>query len=78
MTSMKRRIERLEAAAGDAEDMSFGGLVTRWHAQGKTVPNIIVQRGETVEEVAAREGITNDMPCIATIIVEPGAIVGKE
>jgi hypothetical protein len=46
--------------------------VARAHAQGETIPRIIVEPGETVEEVREREGIADGEACIARIIVSLG------
>jgi hypothetical protein len=67
-----KRLNALESAAGLAEDDSFCAQVARAHAQGETIPRIIVEPGETVEEVREREGIADGMPCIARIIVSLG------
>jgi hypothetical protein len=73
MKQFERRLRALESELGKAEDNSFCAQVARAHARGENIPVIIVEPGETVEEVQEREGIPDDMPCIAHIIVEPGA-----
>ena len=72
MKQFKRRIEALESAAGQADDDSFCAQVTRAHARGESIPCIIVEPGETIEEVREREGYAEDEPVIAHVIVEPG------
>ncbi len=46
-------------------------VVETVHARGESIPRIIVQPGETVEEVREREGIADGMPYVARIIVGP-------
>ncbi len=41
--------------------MTFYERVARLHARGESVPSIVVEEGETVEEVRAREGIRQAM-----------------
>ena len=71
MNNVEKRLRALKRAVGEKTDTSFGGLVRRLHARGQKVPHIIVQPGETVEQVCEREGISDDMPVIAHVIVEP-------
>ena len=67
----ERRVRKLERTLGVAIDDSFCSRLARLHARGEKVPRIIVQPGETVEEVRRREGIPDDYPVVARIIVEP-------
>lgn len=73
MKSMERRLRVLELAAGQVEDNSFCAQVARAHARGERVREIIVdpRKGETIESVREREGITDDMPCIVQTLVYP-------
>ena len=73
MKSVERRLRALEAAAGQVEDNSFCAQVARAHARGERVRRIIVdpRKGETIESVCEREGITDDMPCIVRTLVYP-------
>ena len=73
MNAIERRLRALESAVGKAGDSSFLGQVARMHARGENIPRIIVLPGEIVEEVRVREGISDGMPYIARIIVEPVA-----
>ncbi len=73
MNAIERRLRALEAAVGREGDTSWYGQVARMHAQGEKIPRIIVEPGETAEEVREREGIPDWMPYIARIIVEPVA-----
>ena len=77
MKQFKRRIEALESAAGQADDDSFCAQVARAHARGESIPCITVQPGETVEEVRAREGYSEDGPLIVNVIVRPGDEIGE-
>ena len=78
MKSTERRLRALEAAVGREEDTSWHGQVRRMHARGENIPVIIVEPGETAEEVREREGIPDWMPYIAHIIVEPGTEAAEE
>ena len=71
MKPIERRVRALEVAASSLTDMSFCARVKRVHARGESIPRIIVHPGEDVEEVKEREGIADDMPFVARIIVEP-------
>ena len=74
MKQFEKRIRVLEKAAGQVDDNSFCALVPRAHARGERVRRIIVdpRKGETIESVCEREGITDDMPCIVReILVYP-------
>ena len=73
MKSTERRLRALETAFGGESDNSFNGQVRRMHARGEAVPCVVVDIGETVEEVLEREGIPDGMACIVHIIVEPVA-----
>ncbi len=73
MKSTERRLRALESAVGRESDNSFHGQVRRMHARGEAVPHVVVDIGETVEEVLEREGIPDGMACIVRIIVEPVA-----
>ncbi len=73
MNAIERRLRALEAAVGRESDNSFIGQARRMHARGENIPCVIVQPGETVEEVMEREGIPDWMPYIARIIVWPVA-----
>ncbi len=60
MNHFERRLRRLEAAAGLTDD-------------GPTCfVRVVVQPGETVDEVIEREGVPDGAFCIARIIVDPG------
>ncbi len=74
MKQFERRLRVLELAAGQVEDNSFCAQVARAHARGERVRRIIVdpRKGETIESVCEQEGITDDMPCIVRVIVDPG------
>ena len=69
MQGVERRLRALEATAGQATSNSFHNLVSREHARGRSIPTFIVQPGEDVDAVRAREGIAEGMPCIARVIV---------
>ncbi len=73
MKQFDRRLRVLELAAGQVEDNSFCAQVARAHARGERVREIIVdpRKGETIESVCEREGITDDMPCIVRTLVYP-------
>ncbi len=73
MKQFEKSIRVLEKAAWQVDDNSFCAQVLRAHARGESVRRIIVdpRKGETVESVCEREGITDDMPCIARILVYP-------
>ncbi len=71
MKAIEQRLRALESAAGVTDDNSFCAQVARLHARGESIPCIIVQPGETVEEVREREGYAEDEPVIAHVIVEP-------
>ena len=74
MKPIEKRVRALEVAAGSPADMSFCAQVKRVHARGESIPRIIVQPGETVEEALEREGIADGMPYVARIIVGPEQI----
>ena len=63
MTHFENRLRKLESALGMAAD----------DFRSKTFSRIIVLPGKTVADVREREGVPDDMPCIARIIVEPSA-----
>ncbi len=69
MKPIERRLRALEVAAGSPNDMSFVAQVKRAHARGASIPRVLVHPGEAVAEVLAREGVPDDMPYIARIIV---------
>ena len=71
MKTVERRLRVLETAAGVVGDYSFCALARRANARGESVPRITIQPDETVEEVAAREDITEDQALVARIIVDP-------
>ncbi len=73
MKQFEKRIRVLEKAAGQVDDNSFCAAVARVHARGERVRRIIVdpRKGETIESVCEREGITDDMPCIVLTLVDP-------
>ncbi len=73
MKQFEKRIRVLEKAAGQVEDNSFCAAVARAHARGESVRQIIVdpRKGETIESVCEREGITDDMPLIVRTLVYP-------
>ena len=77
MKQFEKRIRVLEKAAGQVagqvDDNSFCALVARAHARGESIRRIIVdpRKGETIESVCEREGITDDMPCIVRTLVYP-------
>ncbi len=73
MNAIEKRLRALEAAVGREGDTSWNGQVRRMHARGGRIPSVIVEPGETAEEVRLREGISDGMPYIARIIVEPVA-----
>ena len=73
MKSTERRLRALETAVGGESDNSFNGQLRRMHARGEAVQHVVVDIGETVEEVLEREGIPDGMACIVHIIVEPVA-----
>ncbi len=75
MKSIERRLRALESAVGREGDNSFLGQVARMHARGENIPRIIVEPGETAEEVREREGIPDWMPYIARIIIDSGTKV---
>ncbi len=68
MKQFEKRIRVLEKAAGQVDDNSFCAAVARMHARGEGVPSIIVDIGETVEEVFEREGVGPDEPVIVRVI----------
>ena len=73
MKQFEKRIRVLEKAAGQVDDNSFCAQVLRAHARGESVRRIIVdpRKGETIESVCEREGITDDMPLIVRTLVYP-------
>ena len=71
MKPIEKRVRALEVAAGSPADMSFVAQVKRAQARGGSIPRIIVQPGETVEEVLEREGIADDMPFVVRRLVGP-------
>ena len=75
MNAIEKRLRALEAAVGREGDTSWNGQVARMHARGENIPRIIVEPGETAEEVRLREGIPDGMPYIARIIIDPGTKV---
>ena len=48
------------------------------HARGERIPSVVVDIGETAEEVREREGIPDWMPYIARIIIDPGTKAFEE
>ena len=68
MRQFEKRVRALEVAAGQVEDNSFCAAVARMHARGERVRQIIIDIGETVEEVFEREGVGPDEPVIVNVI----------
>ncbi len=68
MKQFEKRIRVLEKAAGQVEDNSFCAQVARMHARGERVRTVIIDIGETVEEVFGREGVGPDEPVIVRVI----------
>ena len=70
MKNIEKRLRAIEAVAGRGWDDSFGAAATRAHARGESIPQIIVEPGESAVEVARRAGIAEGMPYIACMIVD--------
>ncbi len=68
MRQFEKRIRVLEKAAGQVEDNSFCAAVARAHARGESIRTVIIDIGETVEEVFGREGVGPDEPVIVRVI----------
>ncbi len=68
MKQFEKRIRVLEKAAGQVEDNSFCAAVARVHARGESIRTVIIDIGETVEEVFGREGVGPDEPVIVRVI----------
>ncbi len=68
MKQFEKRLRVLEKAAGQVEDNSFCARVARAHARGEKIRTVIIDIGETVEEVFGREGVGPDEPVIVHVI----------
>ncbi len=68
MKQFEKRVRALEAAAGQVDDNSFCARVTRAHARGESIRQVIIDIGETVEEVFEREGLGPEDLVVVNVI----------
>ena len=72
--AQRRALTRLQTVR---HEMTFCERVVQAHARGEKVASIVVDIGETVAEVLAREGYPEDQLVIANVLVEPRRRLGN-